>query len=401
MVFDDIVIGSGLSALGTIMGLGPERDILILAGPDVGSFAYYDERRVVPCSYHGNGGLGNDWHGVIPLSMRANFSNVTIEQFCELFTRFYPNTPLVPRLGQAQLFVPWKAIRPKRELPALNAAYRGRLLIRAQSALRFKRGNQSVTVSTLDGVHYQGRRLWIAAGTLHTPSILERSLGRSVSRGLVSDHAVSYVGQIRHEPAPVVSHTRDGIFFPARYEQSGRTLYTLRPARFAFRQLDHGIEQRAVFGLPTGSAVAKIMRRMSPGLLAEALYNRAGLFPAADIHSVYAQTAVPDAYEHVEGELPLRARSATIQGAVRHAQECAPFSDLIGSQRRDLFIPGIHLHDSIDSEKLKGSEINEPGAPVQIVDASVITDIGPDHHSFKIMLNALGRAQASRSSTAP
>jgi hypothetical protein len=32
---------------------------------------------------------------------------------------------------------------------------------------------------------------------------------------------------------------------------------------------------------------------------------------------------------------------------------------------------------------------------VQIVDASVVSDIGPDHHSFKIMLHAMQQARAA------
>jgi hypothetical protein len=65
------------------------------------------------------------------------------------------------------------------------------------------------------------------------------------------------------------------------------------------------------------------------------------LFPASEIHSVYAQTIVPDAYEYSDGELPLRARTPTILHAIRQAQETAPFADVSHPpQRPDLFIPG-------------------------------------------------------------
>ena len=91
--------------------------------------------------------------------------------------------------------------------------------------------------------------------------------------------------------------TRDGLWFEGRYDDKDRALYTLRPARFAFKRLDHGIEQRSTFGRPTGNGFVNIVRGASLGLFAEALYNRSGLFPNARVQSVYAQINVPDAYE--------------------------------------------------------------------------------------------------------
>ena len=72
---DDIVIGSGLAALGTVLGLlaQPERRIVVLCGPVESSFLYYDDRRTVPCAFLGEGGLGSHWHGVIPTGWRNNF----------------------------------------------------------------------------------------------------------------------------------------------------------------------------------------------------------------------------------------------------------------------------------------------------------------------------------------
>lgn len=394
MVFDDIIVGSGLSALGTVMGLDRERRTLVLAGAATGAFAYYDARRVVPCAYDGLGGLGNNWHGVIPLSLRANFGSATQASFMEYFAAFYPGTPLGSSLPASRLFVPWRPIRPARELARLASQSAGRLTLRTQAAGKFHWQDDGITVGTVDGVQYRCLRLWIAAGVLHTPGLLERSLGQSCSRNLVSDHVLSYAGQLQEQPAPVVTRTRDGLLFPAHYPANGQSLYTLRPARFSFRKLDFGIEQRAVFGMPTGNAVARIMRRMSPGLLAEALYNRAGLFPSAGIYSLYAQTPVPDAYVLGSGALPLQARTEIISRATTSAREQAPFAGLHHSRRNEFYIPGIHLHHSVHLPALQSLGINEPHSPVQVVDASAVADIGPDHHSFKLMLLARDRARA-------
>jgi hypothetical protein len=346
----------------------------------------------------GTGGLGSYWHGVIPMSLMANFGRATDSEFAEFFARFYAATPLAQVLRQPQLFVPWQPIRPARELARLERANERALTLRRQTMDRFGFADGGVLVHTLDGSKYRARRLWIAAGCLHTPALLERSLGGRFARGYVSDHAQCYVGLLSGHPAPVITRTRDGTFFPAHYESSARTLYTLRPARFAFQKLDVGIELRAVFGLPTGSAVSKIMRRMSPALLAEALYNRAGVFPEASAYSVYAQTLVPDAYVLRSGTLPLQARLERILEATAVARERVPFAGVRRSQRGDLYIPGIHLHHSLDMAALTAHGINQPNSPVQIVDASVVTDIGPDHHSFKLML--LASANSRRATAA-
>jgi hypothetical protein len=393
VIYDDIVIGSGMSALGALLGLDERRRILVLAGPTQGHYAHYNASRLVPCAYLGLGGLGNDWHGVIPMSMTANFGATTVADFAALFAKFYPHTPLHEHLRQPQLFVPWRPIRPARELARLARSNRDTLDIRSQTIDRFIWRDSDLRVSALDGSEYRGRRLWIATGCIHTPGLLERSLGGRFSRGYISDHAVCYAGLLQGQPAPTITRSRDGIFFPAHYESSGRTMYMLRPARFAFRTLDFGIEQRAVFGMPTGSAVAKIIRRMSPGLLAEAFYNRSGVFPKASAYSVYAQTPVSDAYVLGSGSLPLGARTEAILRATAESRDRIPFAELRRSQRPDLYIPGIHLHHSIEAAALTASGINQSDSPVQIIDASVVSDIGPDHPSFKIMTLAYARSR--------
>ncbi|MDP3824315.1 MAG: hypothetical protein Q8R33_22835 [Burkholderiales bacterium] len=393
MDFDDIVIGSGLAALGTVLGLlaQPERRIVVLCGPAQPSFLYYDDRRTVPCAFLGEGGLGSHWHGVIPTGWRNNFAAASDESFDALLRRFYPDTDTRGRLGSPYLFVPWRPVRPANELRRLVVRHGARLKLLAQTADDLRFDDRGVAVDTARGV-LRATRAWVAAGVLHTPKLLARSVVPQASRGMVSDHAFCYVGQLDGQPRPAITRTREGLFFPAVYDAAATALYTLRPAAFAFRRLDYGIEQRAVFGLPTGNALAKIARRMSPGLLVEAFYNRFGLFGAARTHSVYAQVLVRDAYELDDGSRPLRARTEQIRAATDGARRTQPFAGVRLSQRPEIHLPGIHLHHSLDLPALARAGVNQADSPVQVVDASVLTEIGPDHHSFKMMLSAHERA---------
>lgn len=90
MDYDEIVIGSGLSALGTVIGLPVKRRILLIGGPLPGHSLYYDATRTVPCAHLGAGGLGNFWHGVIPAGGAENFAGSGADAFSQLFRRFYP-----------------------------------------------------------------------------------------------------------------------------------------------------------------------------------------------------------------------------------------------------------------------------------------------------------------------
>ena len=392
MDFDDVVIGSGMSALGVVLGLDAQRRVLVLGGPAQGEYSYYDSRQTVPCAYLGFGGLGNDWHGVIPTGLRANFGAAEEADFAELFAHFYPYAEVRSRLGSGWLFVPWRAIRPPKELARIASSRVGALTILPQLAKAFRVQDRGVEVSVANAT-YRARRVWVAAGALHTPGLLERSLGVRVRRDVVSDHVLCYVGQVTGQETPAITRTRDGMFVPATYGSDDCGLYTRRPARFAFRRLDYGIEQRAVFGLPTGNAIKKIMRRMSPGLLAEAFYNRFGVFAGADMYTVYAQVHVKDAYAMREGPTPLEIRPESIRAATDIARTHQPFEGLTASRLPEINIQGIHLHHSVDLDALAKAGVNSTDSPVQVVDASILSDIGPDHHTFKMLALARKRAQ--------
>ena len=296
MDFEDLVIGSGLAALGTVLGLlaDPARRIGVVCGPSEGQFMYYDARRTVPCAFLGPGGMGTHWHGVVPTRAGKSADAAVDGCFAELFQRFH-GAAANANWGAPGMFVPWRPVRPARELQRLAREAPTRLTLLAEAATALRVDSRGVAV-VCGATRHRALRGWVAAGALHTPALLE-PMCPGASRPTVSDHAFCYIGQVdgmRHAPP---QRLPGGVLHGAAYDAAGTALYSLRPARFAFRRLDHGIEQRAVFGMPTGSAIAKIVRRLSPGLLNEAIYNRFGTWPYAQVQSVYAQVRIPDAYE--------------------------------------------------------------------------------------------------------
>lgn len=399
MVFDEIVVGSGLVALGTVLGLAPARRVLVLGGARHGPALFYDAAASVPCARLAFGGLGEYWHGVIATGGREAIG-AGAAQLTTLGRYFYPGTDFESRLGQPWLFVPRRPIRPRAAWERLRAG-RDTLELRHETATRFELGNGRVTVTT-GSATFEATRLWLAAGALHTPRLLAESLGVGIARATVSDHVICYLGLVAPGAGtdqPRVVRDAHGAWFECRYDRStngaATSLYTVRPARFGFRRLDFGLEQRAAFGLPMGGALAKILRRASPGLVSEALFNKFGWFADAGLYSGYAQVCVSDAYEWSAADSVLRPRTASIQAAIATARAAHPWAQLTASRQPERYLPGIHLHGSVDEQALRRLAGEEPAASLRVVDASIYRGIGPEHHSFKIMAAAAARARAS------
>jgi len=397
MLFDEIVVGSGLSALGAVLGLPANRRVLVIGGPASGQFVYYDGGHTNPCAYLGHGGLGTYWRGVISTGGQQNFAGANASYFETFVRRFYPNTDISERLGKPWLFVPWRPVRPKAEWRRLKAERSDRLVFLHECVSRFTPGARDVSVRT-ESSTYRAKRVWLCAGALHSPALLDRSLERRVSRQFMSDHVFCYLGQIDRlrtgVAPPHVQRTKDGVWFEGRYDDQRRALYTLRPARFAFSRLDHGIEQRSACRHRTGNGLHTILRSGSLGLIAEVLYNNSGLFPNARMQSVYAQITVPDAHRFRSSDAHLSIRRDVVQSSVDDVRTSSAWAQEMQTSRRpDIFLPSIHLHHSVDVDALARAGVNGPTSRVQVVDASVLRDIGADHHSFKLMVGAFQRAR--------
>ena len=210
----------------------------------------------------GEGGLGKSGMA-ITTAMRDTFA-ARVTRLSIAFAHFYPHTPVDQRLGSPALFVPWRAIRPREELRRIAAQRGGRLVVMAAAAYRFTSTDRGVRVQAADAA-FSSPRLWLAAGALHTPDIIERSVGRAVRRPHVSDH-VSASGHAEGLASPKRERHETG--YGASWFEPLQAVHH-SPARFAFRTR-YGIEQRAVFGCD-GDALQ--IARPSRRLLAEALFN--------------------------------------------------------------------------------------------------------------------------------
>lgn len=393
MVFDDIIVGSGLVALATALGLSPDRRVMVIAGPKTGRMAFYDQTRNVPSAFFGFGGLGNYWHGVIPTAFRGGIAHGTERDVSALFGYFYPNTEIAGRLGAPWLFIPRRPIRPKLEWSRLRRDRGDRLEMVFEDGIHFELGDNKVLLRTATST-ILGKRLWIAAGTLATPDLLERSLGRSGRRASVSDHVICYAGQLdraknEHLPPPNPQRVSDGYWISTFLTDASDALLTVKPARFDNRILDKGFEQRAAFGLKTSSAISKIAAAGSLGLISEAIFNRFGMFADSSMLSVYSQILVRDAYDFQHDDGTLRLNTRNVLKAI--SDVVIPWRELIPTQRPERFLKGIHLHHSIDIEELDHVLKSNPHA--RIVDSSPLEKVGPEHHSFYVMARAYGAAR--------
>ncbi|GAA0029519.1 hypothetical protein [Bradyrhizobium ottawaense] len=389
MVYDDIIIGSGLAALGTAVGLGPSRKVLILGGPEKAELEFYSDQKSIPCSYPGFGGLGNFWHGVVSTAIEAPYAQESRKELVELFKYFYPRTSIQERIGQPWLFVPRQPVRPRREWARLSRERGGNLHFLPLLTDRFEIGDSGSTVFA-GAETFRSRRLWIAAGAINSPKILATSISPGLRRAFVSDHIICYAGQLEQRAPefspPRVERTSEGFWLAFEFSSDGGALLTRRPARFDYRRLDHGIEQRAIFGLPTNSAIARLLKTTSPGLVAEGLFNKFGLFPNSRVLSVYAQIFVRDALQFLREDVPPTPVIESEAQAV--ARLSLPWPALVKTRRPDLFLRGIHLHHSIDLDALDAAGLSSEQSMVRVVDASAISQIGPEHHSFYAMARA-------------
>jgi hypothetical protein len=405
MVYDNIIIGSGLTALATAYGLPSDSRTLVLTGGEHDTIGYYDLSSKTPCQNQGFGGLGNFWHGVIPMDFSDMLASIPVDVFTKVFKIFYPRESPGAFVNSPWLFVPYSPIRPKPHWGRLLKSRAKCLSINHTTAQRVQQQN-GVWLVQANGQFLKTNRLWIAAGALGTPALLERSgIYSSAILPSASDHVILYAGQTNRKthpqiPSPEVKHTSSGYWMRASADYGSLGLITTKPARFSYKVLDQGIEERSAFGLPASSVVKKLISAGSLGFVAEAAFNKLGLLPDSQILSVYAQIRVKDAYIRLPGMRGVQVDNKSILSSIKEFRKTLNSNILTLSRREDLYIRGIHLHRTLNTETLATLGINSKSSNCHVVDASAVDDVGPEHHTFRLMARAYHLAYTSGTNNA-
>lgn len=399
MEFDEIIIGSGLSATGLLLGMSDRKRILMIGGHKNNRVHSYNSTVPTPCLNEGIGGLGNFWHGVIPLKLDT-LEKSYLEDFMTLFNIFYPKFKIQKHLLSNKLFVPYTPIRPLKFIKKELKKRRGQLIFKEEFVNLLKIENSTVIVHT-DKSQFRSKRVWICAGALSTPEILSKTFNDQFYNQFAKDHFIVYVGNIKNESLPdsnftAPNYNKSGILFNGLFDsEQSNSLLTIKPAKFAFKTLDYGIQQRMIFGLATKKLLSKLFSRFSPGLFFEALYNKTGLFHKSDLFNIYAQVLIDDAYFLNSNCQRLTKNEKGIQQRLHAFHDQLEFKGLNKTLLRDNYLPGIHLHNTISDTKIKEYNLDSPNSPIQIVDPSMSNNIGCEHHSFNTMVRAFSKAKNS------
>lgn len=403
MIYDEIIVGSGLTSLATLLGLKENKNfnkkrILVLADQQAANIKIYNSRYNIPYINSSYGGLGNFWHGVIPLNLSKRFPELSKCSLIMLLKKFYPNVHWDKFVERKKFFVPWFPIRPKVYFQQLSSQS-SNLNIQYSKALVFRHAkNKMWQVITADCV-YTTNRLWLCGGTLGTAELLDRSGYESATNEFVSDHFITYVGQILKCPYRLNNIVKKRyswqgyIFDPMILNHN--VLVTARPAFLDYKRLDFGIAQRQNFGLPVSGILGKLVRCKSPGLLCEAIFNKFGLMSASTIYNIYAQHQVPNVLERKKGVLEIKLKNNIIKFHELKIKSMLKNNICKVSKKAGISFPAIHLHNSVHKNKLIKMGIAHKNSNLQIQDASVIKNIGPEHHIFRVMATAFRNAVSS------
>jgi hypothetical protein len=87
-----------------------------------------------------------------------------------------------------------------------------------------------------------------------------------------------------------------------------------------------------------------------------------------------------------------RHEQMSFMGLINAVTASLPWTEMQTSRRPHIFLPSTHLHNSVDVPTLARAGVNGPTSRVQVADASVLGDVGPGHHSFKLMVAAFKQA---------
>lgn len=330
-------------------------------------------------TYGGYGGNIKYWHGVIARS-RAFDPLFDSDRFDARFRsevrKFYPKLEENYEMLSNHVFVPYCPIRPKN----LSGSLPLHITKIRKSITCVRKTGTLWSIKTGDHQWKEYDLLILASGTIGTAKILQRS--SLVGDINFSDHLISYVGtESASENKCYVTNKFNalpsGYFKPVNtnYVQQGLLLY-YRPAFFDFKNHKMASEYRNIYN--NKSPIVKLIQSLSPGLILDAIGNRTGLNLAATHLNIVSQCTISNLFK-LKFNGAIKINSDYILSRQEELSALLPGLDWNNLSMGTL---GLHPYGSLSKSDISNLE------NTIIIDASGVSEIGPQHHSFSVYVFA-------------
>ena len=376
-IFEHCIIGSGVSALGAALGLLDQgvQDLCLIADPR-DELQYYAPIQIL--RYLGVGGTSRYWHGVIP-------TRPDIAWRRQIFTRFFDHRADI--WSADNLFVPKTPLRTGSQLRNLLSPDQQLSATAAHIALR----GDVFEVTTQDGESLLTRKVWCAAGVIGSLGILSRS-GFCSHSVVLGDHICGFLGMLTAPQAEILvgravaaDRGPDGYSVPCRFSEDGRTLFTLRPAKFEMRDPYRQNRGGPKFAIGRRQMIWDLVKSRSFGRLSEAVALKMGIGFQASMYAVHFQHECLTAHicdGKTETLLPIYDPVSVADQVTKTAADLEVGLGLVPQQH---FYYGTHL---FGAQGLSGLPQG-----LHVVDATMTPTIGGGHHSFTQLVQAYRAVQ--------
>jgi hypothetical protein len=288
------IIGSGLSAIAVHMALKSFNiNVTVFSGMGGHGVKYCTNN---PASVQVYGGLGNDWHGVIPFGRASTVSSAGKHQ---LLRHWYPDLLNDNFYFEKDfIFVPKKPIRPKKYWQGESS-----VVVIKGNILSIKKNDNLLQLDCDDGNLYEFNDCYIATGFFEFLKIIAHSNLVSNSASYKGyDHINGTLGYVRYKDIlrlglDKIAYLKSGYlkkYLLLSYRETDQILITFRPAAFDFRpNFKKNKISSDLFSNKKYLILKNILLKPSLGKIIEALHNRFGLKINCEYYSVHYQILTP------------------------------------------------------------------------------------------------------------
>ncbi len=372
-VYDYVVIGSGLAALGASIALDEYSKTYCIVGRDFKYENLYPNGQLI--TSHLFGGASNFWHGVIPM---AQFKD---EKSKKLLQKFYKFTPL--KGFENKLFIPRNPIKSK-----LYFNHEKTVVGDVCTVSKHKNGVAEIRLK--DGKVLFCKRIIVACGVRSTFELLASSKLIKKENATIDDHVCGYVGLVSVKSLQSllgvgidISINKFGYLINSYLDEEVDVLYTFRPAHFEMKNETNQLRGGPVYGKGGKIKVIwNVIKSLKLGRLIEAFSLKSGIWFKPKIVSIHFQVVGRKIHKKVGNDWSVCNKHDDLLQRVGSSVKETGFPIADGFYEQPVYF-GNHLFnlDVINIE-------SDLWGVIDVVDASTEVNIGGYHHSFRQLIRA-------------